>query len=176
MTAEDKKFVEKFKGHWREYRLLTLEEIAHVLGIIERLERNASRAQGKLIYTLCHWHELTDVEKDSFREVINALDYTAKMNLSELRELCKVELDCGDNSCEFTRNRGGMRTNGGCRCVKDIGPFPVRRRVTASIKMLPTLISLLERAEKMLIDIYPVDRDEETAQLLSDIAELRGEK
>lgn len=25
-------------------------------------------------------------------------------------------LDCGDNSCEYATNRGGMRTNGGCRC------------------------------------------------------------
>lgn len=25
-------------------------------------------------------------------------------------------LDCGDNSCMFAEKRGGMRTNGGCRC------------------------------------------------------------
>ena len=24
--------------------------------------------------------------------------------------------DCGDNSCLYAVNRGGMRTNGGCRC------------------------------------------------------------
>jgi hypothetical protein len=24
--------------------------------------------------------------------------------------------DCGDNSCHFAVNRGGMRTNGGCAC------------------------------------------------------------
>jgi hypothetical protein len=24
--------------------------------------------------------------------------------------------DCGDNSCLFAEKKGGMRTNGGCRC------------------------------------------------------------
>lgn len=24
--------------------------------------------------------------------------------------------DCGDNSCRYASHRGGMRTNGGCRC------------------------------------------------------------
>ena len=28
------------------------------------------------------------------------------------------QLDCGDNSCLFGgRSKGGMRTNGGCRCL-----------------------------------------------------------
>lgn len=31
--------------------------------------------------------------------------------------------DCGDNSCLFGgRGKGGMRTNGGCRCYKDVRP------------------------------------------------------
>jgi hypothetical protein len=29
-------------------------------------------------------------------------------------------LDCGDNSCLFARSKGGMRTNGGCRCPDNI--------------------------------------------------------
>lgn len=28
-------------------------------------------------------------------------------------------VDCGDNSCMFAVNKGGMRTNGGCRCFRD---------------------------------------------------------
>jgi hypothetical protein len=29
--------------------------------------------------------------------------------------------DCGDNSCMFGgRGKGGMRTNGGCRCFRDL--------------------------------------------------------
>jgi hypothetical protein len=31
-----------------------------------------------------------------------------------------VTLDCGDNSCEFATQRGGMRTNGGCRCLEGL--------------------------------------------------------
>lgn len=35
--------------------------------------------------------------------------------------------DCGDNSCLFGgRGKGGMRTNGGCRCFKDL---PTAKRV-----------------------------------------------
>lgn len=31
--------------------------------------------------------------------------------------------DCGDNSCLFGgRGKGGMRTNGGCRCFRDVRP------------------------------------------------------
>ncbi len=26
-------------------------------------------------------------------------------------------LDCGDSSCIFAFKKGGMRTNGGCRCL-----------------------------------------------------------
>lgn len=43
----------------------------------------------------------------------------------EKKELIKalLELDCGDNSCLFSSNKGGMRTNGGCRCLKE---FPTK--------------------------------------------------
>ena len=30
------------------------------------------------------------------------------------------KLDCGDNSCQFAVKKGGMRTNGGCRCVDNL--------------------------------------------------------
>lgn len=29
-----------------------------------------------------------------------------------------LHLDCGDNSCCYARKKGGMRTNGGCRCFQ----------------------------------------------------------
>jgi len=46
-------------------------------------------------------------------------------------------LDCGDNSCRFARQRGGMRTNGGCRCLKELDHDPERRReVTAYLLAL----------------------------------------
>lgn len=30
-------------------------------------------------------------------------------------------LDCGDNGCYFATDKGGMRTNGGCRCLSNAG-------------------------------------------------------
>src|SRR5687767_12632029 len=36
----------------------------------------------------------------------------------EVRERLS-SLDCGDNSCWFAKSRGGMRTNGGCRCFNE---------------------------------------------------------
>ncbi len=32
-----------------------------------------------------------------------------------------VDWDCGDNSCQFAKQKGGMRTNGGCRCLENFG-------------------------------------------------------
>jgi hypothetical protein len=34
-----------------------------------------------------------------------------------------VILDCGDNSCRFAKNKGGQRTNGGCRCLRSLDPI-----------------------------------------------------
>lgn len=35
----------------------------------------------------------------------------------------RCPVDCGDSACECASERGGMRTNGGCRC----GAFELRR-------------------------------------------------
>ncbi len=50
-------------------------------------------------------------------------------------EMSDSELDCGDNSCAYAVKRGGMRTNGGCRCLKDL-PVEQRRRVQRYIHKL----------------------------------------
>jgi len=52
-------------------------------------------------------------------------------------------LDCGDNSCLFAKNKGGMRTNGGCRCFELHG-FE-RSQVRSAQLMLPEILRL--RAE-----------------------------
>ena len=38
-------------------------------------------------------------------------------------EIDKARTDCGDNSCRFSqfKNKGGMRTNDGCRCGRNQG-------------------------------------------------------
>ena len=52
-----------------------------------------------------------------------------------------VVLDCGDNSCHFSpkENRGGMRTNGGCRCFINLG---YKSTIDAAYKMLPELLEV----------------------------------
>ena len=49
--------------------------------------------------------------------------------------------DCGDNSCLFGgRGKGGMRTNGGCRCYKDVRPDMRRiyiERMQAALSAVP---------------------------------------
>ena len=46
-------------------------------------------------------------------------------------------LDCGDNSCMFKKRdrMGGMRTNGGCRCLWDLPP-PQRRVITRLLQII----------------------------------------
>ena len=34
--------------------------------------------------------------------------------------LALSKLDCGDNSCLFAKNKKGVRTNGGCRCLSGL--------------------------------------------------------
>lgn len=65
------------------------------------------------------------------------------------------ELDCGDNSCAFAKEKGGMRTNGGCRCFSNAG-FQ-RSAVASAHEMLPELIesrALLARYKSALEKIY----------------------
>jgi hypothetical protein len=57
-------------------------------------------------------------------------------------------LDCGDNSCLFAPKKGGMRTNGGCRCVVDLKPFSKRIAVTRAMQALPSLLNAAEECER----------------------------
>ena len=50
-------------------------------------------------------------------------------------------LDCGDNSCLFAEKKTGMRTNGGCRCFKDL---PTNKRMFVH-KMLYSLRKIKDR-------------------------------
>lgn len=68
------------------------------------------------------------------------------------------EIDCGDNSCLFAKNKVGMRTNGGCSCFENAG-FS-RSQVRSAQQMLPEILLLrsklsqamdtIERYEKAL--------------------------
>jgi hypothetical protein len=56
------------------------------------------------------------------------------IDLHKLKELAeKATPYCGDNSCKFAREkwapRGGMATNGGCRCFRDVQDVNFRRLI-----------------------------------------------
>lgn len=51
------------------------------------------------------------------------------------------ELDCGDNSCHFAKNKTGMRTNGGCRCFYRAG-LRSRSLVACAVEILPKYLAL----------------------------------
>lgn len=36
--------------------------------------------------------------------------------------MSNVVLDCQDNSCLFSKEKKGMRTNAGCRCISNMAP------------------------------------------------------
>lgn len=63
------------------------------------------------------------------------------------------DLDCGDNSCVFAARKGGMRTNGGCRCLSDL-PSAFRRQLTRHIL-----------AQRDRLKEITIERDEAQAHL-----------
>ena len=71
----------------------------------------------------------------------------------ELSRLGAIEPpDCGDNSCLFAKQKGGMRTTGGCRCLRnnprDVERYARHLRVLAEANAL--LIQSLETEIKVL--------------------------
>lgn len=63
-------------------------------------------------------------------------------------------LDCGDSSCRYKTSTGGMRTNGGCRCVR-LYPENVQRFLLRNYYKAKDKIAELETTlemEKVLKD------------------------
>jgi len=58
-----------------------------------------------------------------------------------------TEIDCGDNSCLFATRRGGMRTNGGCRCLENAGFGGSSQK--ALRQMLPEVLRLRSEVERL---------------------------
>ena len=80
-------------------------------------------------------------------------------------------MDCGDNSCAFEgRSRGGMRTNGGCCCLKDLD-FDKRMRAMGYIRDLE---AELAEAQARLVEMYERIIPEEIANgCAADKADVR---
>ena len=76
----------------------------------------------------------------------------------------EAKLDCGDNSCEFAEVKTGMRTNGGCRCIKDLS-FDRRMAVRGYIKALREENA---RLKARLVEMYERIIPEEIAKGLEE--------
>jgi hypothetical protein len=59
-------------------------------------------------------------------------------------------LDCGDSSCHFAKQKSGMRTNGGCRCLSGL-TTEQRSKVRRHIKNLE---QTLEETKTFLHSLY----------------------
>lgn len=55
------------------------------------------------------------------------------------------DLDCGDNSCYFATSKGGMRTNGGCRCFSNAG---FSKGIASKREMLLEVLKLQSELEQ----------------------------
>lgn len=68
-----------------------------------------------------------------------------------------MNLDCGDNSCYFAKNKTGMRTNGGCSCFERAG-FRSRSIIQNAIEMLPELLALRKKVSDLEAEIEMTDK------------------
>ena len=56
-----------------------------------------------------------------------------------------VTADCGDNSCRFAKDKTGMRTNGGCRCIEIRDPSLRHFTQMANPQAVLTLLATIEK-------------------------------
>lgn len=70
------------------------------------------------------------------------------LRLKQLAE--NMAADCGDNSCRFAKNKSGMRTNGGCRCVEIRDPSLRHFFYAANPEAVLGLIARIESLEAAL--------------------------
>lgn len=54
-----------------------------------------------------------------------------------------LDMDCGDSGCAFAKTRSGMRTNGGCRCLENLGFC--RGQTDSLRRMAAEIVSLRKR-------------------------------
>jgi hypothetical protein len=93
-----------------------------------------------------------------------------KFDLNHIKLLLKdSDIDCGDNSCRFTLNHCGMRTNGGCRCLGSrslVNWTPVERH---AVKFNPNVIKqLIDRIDDLEKEISNLKEELRTSELLND--------
>ena len=75
--------------------------------------------------------------------------------MSDIKKLVEERLeryavDCGDNSCRFAPKKGGMRTNGGCRCLSTRSFMqlqPIKKLAVAQSQLIGELVKEIERLQ-----------------------------
>lgn len=82
----------------------------------DRLKRERDAAQA-LLQKEKNWSKAVEENRD---DISGCLAEKTEL-LKEAKEIADFNLDCGDNSCRFAKqkDRGGLRTNGGCRCLEN---------------------------------------------------------
>lgn len=93
------------------------------------------------------------------------------------QSLRREDLDCGDNSCRFTR-KGGMRTNGGCRCegeaMTEAELRELKERLDESWRCDAELGVAIDRLESAAaLTTAPEVKAEDLQALLAHVRELR---
>ena len=73
-----------------------------------------------------------------------------------------ADFDCGDNSCRYAKDKGGMRTNGGCRCAI-LFPrkveFYLRSKINRTEAERDALKAEVERLNKVILRELTEPRD-----------------
>lgn len=78
---------------------------------------------------------------DEFLDTCPSYHMMLSSAVNELKAVIATcdDLDCGDQSCLFARDKSGQRTNGGCRCISNARPG-VRQKLAnllAACRKLP---------------------------------------
>jgi len=60
-----------------------------------------------------------------------------------------MDLDCGDHSCMFAVKKTGMRTNGGCRCLKELSNIKQAKVNLAIMRMRKRIKELEAKIEEL---------------------------
>lgn len=78
------------------------------------------------------------------------------MKIEELRKIAEriSNLDCGDSSCLFSKQKGGMRTNGGCRCLNGRPTYGLHILANHADALLDVVEAAREALDKHWIQRY----------------------
>lgn len=149
------------RGHTtrqHDYRRLQVDELRAVLDVVERLtaalkasEERARKAEELAAANLAANKRIVELEheRDEWMRRAQGWESEATIATERFNRLATaqpgepLDMDCGDSSCAFAKTRGGMRTNGGCRCLENLGFC--RGQTDSLRRMAAEIVSLRKR-------------------------------